>query len=96
MPGIWPWAARMVRINRLPLGLTDLEAIVPEQPDLILVSKVECAEQIEEVDGAIGRLLSDATENRTPWLMPILESARGIENAEELYSQLVGAYGDYT
>jgi citrate lyase subunit beta/citryl-CoA lyase len=72
-------AERMVRINRLPLGLADLEAILPERPDLILVSKVESAGQIEEVDGAIGRLLPDSGKDGAPWLMPILESARGIE-----------------
>ena len=32
---------RMVRINQLPLGLEDLEEIVPESPDLILIPKVE-------------------------------------------------------
>ncbi len=32
---------RMVRINQLPLGLDDLEEIVPESPDLILIPKVE-------------------------------------------------------
>ncbi len=32
---------RMVRINQLPLGLEDLEEIIPESPDLILIPKVE-------------------------------------------------------
>ncbi len=74
-------AERMVRINQLPLGLADMEAIVPELPDMILVPKVESAEQIEEVDGAIGRLLPDSPDAGPPWLMPILESALGIENS---------------
>ena len=34
-------AERMVRINQLPLGLADLEEIVPQSPDLILIPKVE-------------------------------------------------------
>ena len=34
---------RMVRINQLPLGLADLEEIVPQSPDLILIPKVENA-----------------------------------------------------
>src|SRR5215469_13094047 len=46
-------AERMVRINQLPLGLTDLEAIVPQSPDLILIPKVENAAQVAEVDSAI-------------------------------------------
>jgi citrate lyase subunit beta/citryl-CoA lyase len=73
-------AERMVRINQLPLGLADLEAITPERPDMILIPKVESPEEIEEADKAIGRLLDDSSEGGPPWLMPILESARGIEN----------------
>ncbi len=43
-------AERMVRINQLPLGLADLEEIVPERPDVILIPKVESAEQVLEVE----------------------------------------------
>jgi citrate lyase subunit beta/citryl-CoA lyase len=71
----------MVRINQLPLGLTDLEEIVPEQPDLILIPKVETAQQVIEVDRHISQIQSRAGINRPLWLMPILESALGIENA---------------
>ena len=39
---------RMVRINQLPLGLEDLEVIVPAAPELILIPKVESAEQGRE------------------------------------------------
>jgi len=75
-------AERMLRINQLPLGLEDLAAVVPEQPELILIPKVERAEQIREVDAAIGGLAGDG--DRPLWLMPILESALGIENAFEI------------
>ncbi len=75
---------RMVRINQLPLGLEDLEAIVPESPDLILVPKVETAEQLRAVDRAIGAILAKGGPARPLWLMPILESALGIENAFEI------------
>src|SRR5713226_7635465 len=37
---------RMVRINQLPLGLQDLAEVIPEQPDLVLVPKVEHPAQI--------------------------------------------------
>ena len=37
---------RMVRINQLPLGLEDLEEIIPESPDVILIPKVEASHQI--------------------------------------------------
>jgi citrate lyase subunit beta/citryl-CoA lyase len=74
-------AERMVRINQLPLGLADLEEIVPQSPDVILVPKVETPAQIAEVDGAIERIAQSAGVTRPIWLMPILESALGIENA---------------
>jgi citrate lyase subunit beta/citryl-CoA lyase len=72
---------RMVRINQLPLGLEDLAEIIPESPDLILVPKVERPEQVGEVDRLIGELKIRNAMNRPIWIMPILESALGIENA---------------
>jgi citrate lyase subunit beta/citryl-CoA lyase len=77
-------AERMVRINQLPLGLEDLEEIVPQAPDLILIPKVETPEQVREVDEAISRALAESEIERDLWLMPILESALGIENAFEI------------
>jgi citrate lyase subunit beta / citryl-CoA lyase len=74
-------AERMVRINQLPLGLTDLEEIVPQSPDLILIPKVETAAQVTEVDATITSIAKQASVTRPIWLMPILESALGIENA---------------
>ncbi len=74
-------AERMVRINQLPLGLTDLEEIVPQSPDLILIPKVETAAQVSHVVGAIDSIAQRAGVTRPVWLMPILESALGIENA---------------
>jgi len=71
----------MVRINQLPLGLEDLAEIVPESPDLILIPKVEAAEHVGEVDRVISELKSRHKLSRPIWLMPILESALGIENA---------------
>jgi citrate lyase subunit beta/citryl-CoA lyase len=74
-------AERMVRINQLPLGMADLEEIVPQSPDLILIPKVETAAQVAEVDAAIARIAKQSDLTRAIWLMPILESALGIENA---------------
>jgi citrate lyase subunit beta/citryl-CoA lyase len=74
-------AERMVRINQLPLGLTDLEEIVPQSPDLILIPKVETAAQVSDVVGAIDSITKRAGLTRPIWLMPIVESALGIENA---------------
>jgi citrate lyase subunit beta/citryl-CoA lyase len=72
---------RMVRINQLPLGLKDLDEIVPESPDLILIPKVEHPGQVAEVSGRIIEVQSDYGHSRAIWLMPILESSLGIESA---------------
>ncbi len=86
-------AERMVRINQLPLGLEDLAAVVPEGPEMILIPKVETVDQVREVDDAIDGILSGSGDSGSPeaadadrplWLMPILESALGIENAFEI------------
>jgi citrate lyase subunit beta/citryl-CoA lyase len=72
---------RMVRINQIPLGLEDLDEIIPESPDLILIPKVESPQQVIEVDGRIAEIKSNYGITRPVWLMPIVESALGIENA---------------
>lgn len=72
---------RMVRINQLPLGLEDLAEIIPESPDLILIPKVEHPGQVVQVEHMISELKVRYSINRPIWLMPILESGQGIENA---------------
>ncbi len=72
---------RMVRINQLPLGLEDLAEVVGETPDLILIPKIEAPEQVREVDRMIGEIKERNGMIRPIWIMPILESALGIENA---------------
>src|ERR1700675_3864045 len=72
---------RMVRINQLPLGLEDLAEVIGESPDLILIPKVERAEQVTEVDRMISEIKTRDGIARPTWIMPILESALGIENA---------------
>jgi citrate lyase subunit beta/citryl-CoA lyase len=72
---------RMVRINQLPLGLEDLAEIIPEGPDLVLIPKVEHPGQVTQVDRMISELRVRHQVNRPIWLMPILESGQGIENA---------------
>ena len=72
---------RMIRINQLPLGLEDVDEIVPESPDLILIPKVETPDQVIEVDQRIAQAKSEYGITREIWLMPILESAQAIENA---------------
>jgi citrate lyase subunit beta/citryl-CoA lyase len=78
---------RMVRINQLPLGLQDLADIIPEAPDLILIPKVEHPGQVAEVDRMIGELKLRNNINTPIWIMPIVESASGIENASAIAAE---------
>jgi citrate lyase subunit beta/citryl-CoA lyase len=72
---------RMVRINQLPLGLEDLDEIVPECPDLVLIPKVESPRQVADASARIAKIQAEYGVTRPIWLMPILESALGIESA---------------
>ena len=74
-------AERMVRINQLPLGLEDLEEIIPQKPHLVLIPKVETPEQIHEIDKKIDEILAKEKEEQDVFFMPILESGLGIINA---------------
>ena len=76
-------AERMVRINQLPTGLTDLEYIIPFNVHTVLVPKCENAEQIQRVDNKIQQILGN---EKSVWLMPIIESALGVENAFQIAS----------
>ncbi|MDH3216804.1 MAG: aldolase/citrate lyase family protein [Candidatus Krumholzibacteria bacterium] len=80
-------AERMVRINQLPLGLEDLDEIVPEAPEMILIPKVEDGEQVRVVHDRIRNLQTDGSKDgHVIWLMPIIESALGVENAFQIAS----------
>jgi citrate lyase subunit beta/citryl-CoA lyase len=75
-------AERMVRINQLPLGLEDLKFVVPHNVNLILLPKCESAQQVKDVNNAIDTIKQN---NANPiWIMPIIESALGVENAFEI------------
>lgn len=95
-------AERMVRINQLPLGLEDLDAIIPEAPEMILVPKVETADQVMEVAERIRSVRKAHGVTSRIWVMPILESALGIENAfaiataSDMVAALTIGLEDYT
>ncbi|QQS51233.1 MAG: citrate lyase ACP [Bacteroidota bacterium] len=72
---------RMVRINQLPAGLEDLKMIVPQFPNLILLPKCESAEQVKQVDEAIGKFSNNRNDI---YLMPIIETALGVMKAFEI------------
>ncbi len=74
-------AERMVRINQIPLGLDDLEFIVPHFANLILVPKCESADDLHQVNNKINKLKKQYNIDNDVWLMPIIESAKGVMNA---------------
>jgi citrate lyase subunit beta/citryl-CoA lyase len=91
----------MVRINQLPLGLEDLEAILPENPEMILIPKVESPDQVREVEEFCTTTLHDS-DTPPPLLMPIIESGRGawfaldIAEASDRVAALTIGLEDYT
>lgn len=79
-------AERMVRINPGEDGLADLDAIVPHGPNLILIPKCESVEDVQRVDERVQSLRKAADLGADVWIMPILETALGIERAYEIAS----------
>ncbi len=77
-------AERMVRINQLPVGLEDLDEVVPQHPHLVLLPKCEHGSQVVEVVDRIQSILKAHKQEREIFLMPIIESALGVENAFEI------------
>ncbi len=77
-------AEPMVRINQLPRGLEDLDAVVPQNAHVILIPKCESAEQVREIDARIDAVRSARGMRRELWLMPIVESALGALRAFEI------------
>lgn len=69
----------MVRINQLPLGFKDLEAVVPYGVDTILIPKCESVENIVQIENKIKELT-----DRPVFLMPIIESALGVMNSFDI------------
>jgi citrate lyase subunit beta/citryl-CoA lyase len=77
-------AERMVRINQLPRGLADLKFIVPHHVNLILLPKCEDRNQIIELDNEINKIKKEYDLNYPIYIMPIIESALGVEKAFEI------------
>ncbi|MBM3324902.1 MAG: citrate lyase ACP, partial [Calditrichaeota bacterium] len=77
-------AERMVRINQVPAGLDDLDWILSSNVHVILIPKVEKAEQIREVDARIQSLRKAEPIESPVYLMPIVESAMGAIGAYEI------------
>ena len=77
-------AERMVRINQGERGLTDLEYVIPHNVHLVLVPKCENAETLRAVDEKIKEIKKREGQPETVFLMPIIESAGGVERAYEI------------
>ena len=77
-------AERMVRINQIPAGLDDLESIIPHNVNLILVPKCEEADQIILLNSKIEEIKKKHSLEGNIWLMPIIESAKGVMNAYQI------------
>ena len=77
-------AERMVRINQLPLGLSDLEQVVPYHVHVILIPKCESGDVISQVNEKIARINETAPVVNEIFLMPIIESAKGVLNAADI------------
>jgi citrate lyase subunit beta / citryl-CoA lyase len=74
-------AERMVRINQGKRGLEDLAFVIPHNVNLILIPKCETVSEIRAVADEIARLRKTYSLENNVWLMPIIESALGVENA---------------
>ncbi len=74
-------AERMVRINQGERGLEDLKYVVPHHVNLILIPKVEEAQQLIDVQNKIDEIKEEYNITHPIWLMPIIESAKGVLNA---------------
>ena len=79
----------IVRINSIdtPYWKEDLNEVLPQRPDLILLPKTNCAADVEAADDYI-----TLVEQRlgfapnTVGLMPLIETALGVENAYSIAS----------
>jgi citrate lyase subunit beta/citryl-CoA lyase len=77
---------RMVRINQLPQGLDDLKYLIPYNVNVILIPKCESGEQVVNTVLEIKRIKTENNIKSEIYVMPIIESAKGIINAYEIAS----------
>lgn len=77
-------AERMVRINQGDRGLKDLEYVIPQNVNLILIPKCESAGSVKLIDCKIAEIKHNHGNTNPVWLMPVIESAAGVEKAYEI------------
>ena len=73
-------AERMVRINQGETGLKDLQCVIPHNVNVVLIPKCESADQVRQADAWINEIRKRMKISNSIYLMPIVESALGVEN----------------
>ena len=74
----------IVRINSIdtPFWKKDIDQILPQKPGLILLPKTGSAADVQEADAYISQVEETlGMEKNTVGLMPLIETALGVENA---------------
>ena len=79
-------AERMVRINQGKRGLEDLHFVIPHNVNLVLVPKCESAGYIQHVEKEISGINTKFNLKNSVHLMPVIETALGIEHSFEIAS----------
>jgi len=77
-------AERMVRINQGERGLKDLEYVVPHNVNLILIPKCESVVTVKSISEKILEIKSNKGLTNPVHLMPIIETALGVEMSFEI------------
>ena len=79
----------IVRINPVdsPYWKEDLQAIVPVKPDMIMPTKVSCANDVKIISEYIEKMEKECgLEIGSVSIIPLIETALGVENAYEIAS----------
>jgi citrate lyase subunit beta/citryl-CoA lyase len=77
-------AERMVRINQGTRGIEDLGFVIPHNVNLVIIPKCESAEYVRTVNSEIESLRNKFNLKNSVFLMPVIESALGVENSYEI------------
>ncbi len=77
-------AERMVRINQGERGLKDLSFVIPHNVNLILIPKCDRADNIKKIEIEISAIQKKFNLKNRVFLMPVIETALGIENSFEI------------
>ena len=80
---------KIVRINSVDTAFwkADIDTIAPQKPDLILLPKAACADDIRLVDSYLTEVENKlGMAQGTIGLMPLIETAMGVENAYSIAS----------